>query len=76
MNLKLNSSSSQVGDAGPILDVVSVMLESISNISVMARNTISAVYRIAQIVAFLPNILYQNKARLFLSHVVCLTVYD
>ncbi|XP_022869447.1 uncharacterized protein LOC111388865 isoform X2 [Olea europaea var. sylvestris] len=54
--------SYKVGDAGPILDVMSVMLESISNISVMARNTISAVYRIAQIVAFLPNILYQNKA--------------
>ncbi|CAI9764970.1 unnamed protein product [Fraxinus pennsylvanica] len=60
--------SCKVGDAGPILDVMSVMLESISNITVMARNTITAVYRVAQIVAFLPNILYQNKARLFLSH--------
>lgn len=54
--------SYKVGDAGPILDVMSVMLESISNITVMARNTITAVYRVAQIVAFLPNILYQNKA--------------
>ncbi|PIN14084.1 putative transmembrane protein cmp44E [Handroanthus impetiginosus] len=54
--------SYKVGDAGPILDVMAVMMESISNIPVMARNTIAAVYRSAQIVAFLPNILYQNKA--------------
>ncbi|KAG8391231.1 hypothetical protein BUALT_Bualt01G0166300 [Buddleja alternifolia] len=54
--------SYKVGDAGPILDVMAVMLESISNITVMARNTIAAVYRAAQIVAFLPNVLYQNKA--------------
>lgn len=39
-----------------------MMLESISNITVMARNTIGAVYRTAQIAAFLPNILYKNKA--------------
>lgn len=54
--------SHKVGDAGPILDLMSMMLESISNITVMARNTIGAVYRTAQIAAFLPNILYQNKA--------------
>ncbi|CAA0808906.1 Uncharacterized protein SHERM_11129 [Striga hermonthica] len=54
--------SYKVGDAGPILDVMAVMLETISNITVMARNTIAAVYRAAQIVAFLPNLLYQNKA--------------
>ncbi|KAL7120524.1 hypothetical protein ACP275_02G128100 [Erythranthe tilingii] len=54
--------SHKVGDAGPILDVMAVMLESISNITVMSRNTIAAVYRAAQIVAFLPNLLYQNKA--------------
>ncbi|KAL3622520.1 hypothetical protein CASFOL_033931 [Castilleja foliolosa] len=54
--------SYKVGDAGPILDVMAVMLETISNITVMARNTIAAVYRAAQIVAFLPNLSYQNKA--------------
>ncbi|KZV47262.1 hypothetical protein F511_07685 [Dorcoceras hygrometricum] len=54
--------SHKVGDAGPILDLMSMMLESISSITVMARNTIGAVYRTAQIAAFLPNILYQNKA--------------
>lgn len=55
----------QVGDAGPILDVMAVMLESISSIPVMARNTIATVFRVAQIVAFLPHQLYQNKVRLF-----------
>ncbi|KAA8520232.1 hypothetical protein F0562_014488 [Nyssa sinensis] len=54
--------SHKVGDAGPILDMMAVMLESISNITVMARTTIAAVYRTAQIVASLPNLSYQNKA--------------
>ncbi|XP_057807732.1 protein SEMI-ROLLED LEAF 2-like [Salvia miltiorrhiza] len=54
--------SYKVGDAAPILDAMAVMMESISSITVMARNTISAVYRVAQIVAFIPNISYQNKA--------------
>ncbi|KAB5519501.1 hypothetical protein DKX38_023820 [Salix brachista] len=40
----------KVGDAGPILDIMAVMLENISNITVIARTTISAVYRTAQIV--------------------------
>lgn len=54
--------SRKVGDAGPILDVMAVMMESISNITVMARNTIAAVFRTAQIVASLPNLSYKNKA--------------
>ncbi|GMY18932.1 protein SEMI-ROLLED LEAF 2 isoform X2, partial [Fagus crenata] len=37
--------SHKVGDAGPILDVMAVMLENISTITVIARTTISAVYR-------------------------------
>lgn len=53
----------QVGDAGPVLDVMAVMLENMSNITVMARTLISAVYRIAQIVASIPNLSYKNKAR-------------
>ncbi|GAB2267011.1 hypothetical protein Dimus_001997 [Dionaea muscipula] len=52
----------KVGDAGPILDIMAVMLEGISNISVIARTTTSAVFRTAQIVASLPNLSYQNKA--------------
>ncbi|KAJ6316656.1 hypothetical protein OIU78_019857 [Salix suchowensis] len=51
----------KVGDAGPILDIMAVMLENISNITVIARTTISAVYRTAQIVTSLPNLSYQNK---------------
>lgn len=54
--------SSKVGDAGPIFDIMAGMLENISNITIVARATISAVYRTAQIVASLPNMSYQNKA--------------
>lgn len=52
----------QVGDAGPVLDVMAVMLENMSNITVMAQTLISTVYRTAQIVASIPNLSYQNKA--------------
>ncbi|KAJ8437513.1 hypothetical protein Cgig2_027588 [Carnegiea gigantea] len=52
----------KVGDAGPILDIMAVMLENLSHITVIARVTISAVFRTAQIVASLPNVSYQNKA--------------
>lgn len=40
-----------------------MMLENISAITAVSRTTISAVYRTAQIVASLPNLSYQNKAR-------------
>ncbi|XP_021281776.1 uncharacterized protein LOC110414724 isoform X3 [Herrania umbratica] len=52
----------KVGDAGPILDAMAVMLENISNITVIARTTICVVYRTAQIVASIPNPSYLNKA--------------
>jgi len=51
-----------VGDAGPVLDVMAVMLENMSNITVMAQTLISTVYRAAQIVASIPNLSYQNKS--------------
>ncbi|CAN4107200.1 unnamed protein product [Withania somnifera] len=54
--------SKKVGDAGPILDVMAVMLENITSIQVIARTTIAAVYRASQIIASLPNFSYQNKA--------------
>jgi len=54
----------QIADAGPVLDTMAVLLENMSNITVMARTLIAAVYRTAQIVASVPNISYQNKARL------------
>ncbi|XP_027365036.1 uncharacterized protein LOC113872043 isoform X2 [Abrus precatorius] len=54
--------SNKVGEADPILDVMAVMLENISTITVISRTTVSAVYRTAQIVASLPNLSYKNKA--------------
>ena len=53
----------QIADAGPVLDTMAVLLENMSNITVMARTLISTVYRTAQIVASIPNLSYQNKAR-------------
>lgn len=58
----LTELSSKVGDAGIILDVMATTLENISSINVIARTTISAVYRTAQIIASIPNLSYQNKA--------------
>ncbi|GMJ02332.1 EFR3 OF PLANT 2 [Hibiscus trionum] len=54
--------SRKVGDAGPILDAMAVMLENISNITVIARTTVCVVYRTAQVVASIPNPSYINKA--------------
>ncbi|XP_044466327.1 protein SEMI-ROLLED LEAF 2-like isoform X1 [Mangifera indica] len=54
--------SKKVGDAGPILDMMSGLLENISNNTVIARTTISAVHRTAQIVSSIPNISYHKKA--------------
>ncbi|XP_026429408.1 uncharacterized protein LOC113325418 isoform X1 [Papaver somniferum] len=54
--------SHKVGDAGPMLDRMAVMLENIPHVAVIARTTIRAVYRTAQILASLPNLSYQNKA--------------
>lgn len=55
--------SQKVGDVGPILDMMSVVLENnISTSTVVARTTISAVYRVAQIVSDIPNISYHKKA--------------
>lgn len=51
----------QVGDAGPVLDMMAVMLENITSTISVARSTVSAVYRTAQIIASVPNLSYQNK---------------
>ncbi|CAF2093795.1 unnamed protein product [Brassica napus] len=52
----------KVGDAGPILDAMAMMLENISAVTDVARTTIAAVFRTAQIIASIPNLSYQNKA--------------
>ncbi|CAD5177193.1 unnamed protein product [Musa acuminata subsp. malaccensis] len=54
--------SKKIGDAGPVLDMMAVVLENISTNVSMARSTMSAVYRMAQIIASVPNLSYQNKA--------------
>lgn len=46
---------------GPILDVMAGVLENMSNNAVVARTTISAVHRTAQIISTIPNISYRNK---------------
>ncbi|WVZ69371.1 hypothetical protein U9M48_018168 [Paspalum notatum var. saurae] len=53
--------SRKVGDAGPILDILAVVLENISSSTIVARSTISAAYRTSQIVASLPNLSHQSK---------------
>lgn len=74
-NVNCDPFEKQVGDAGPILDVMAVMLETISNVTVMVRNTMAAVYRTAQIIASLPNLSYKNKASrtLFLASLFSLS---
>ncbi|KAG2297422.1 hypothetical protein Bca52824_044091 [Brassica carinata] len=54
--------SQKVSDAGPILDIMAVMLESMSNFTVMARTQTAAVFRTAQNIAAIPNLSYENKA--------------
>ncbi|KAE8808190.1 cyclin-like protein [Hordeum vulgare] len=54
--------SRKVGDAGPILDTLAVVLENISSTTPVARSTICAAYRTAQIIASLPNLTYKSKA--------------
>ncbi|XP_020266402.1 uncharacterized protein LOC109841890, partial [Asparagus officinalis] len=54
--------SKKVGDGGPVLDMMAVMLENISYTVSAARATVAAVYRTAQIMASVPNLSYQNKA--------------
>ncbi|CAL1353258.1 unnamed protein product [Linum trigynum] len=53
--------SNKVGDAGPILEMMAVVLENLSAVTIIARTTITSVYRTAQIVASLPNLHYQSK---------------
>ncbi|XP_045793332.1 protein SEMI-ROLLED LEAF 2-like [Trifolium pratense] len=52
--------ANKVGEADPIIDVMAVMLENISTITMTSRTTVYAVYRTAQIVANLPS--YPKKA--------------
>ncbi|KAL1811020.1 hypothetical protein ACET3Z_021085 [Daucus carota] len=54
--------SHKVGDVGPILDMMAVVLENIPVTGVLARTAVYVVYRTAQIISSLPNVLYYKKA--------------
>ncbi|XP_073526125.1 uncharacterized protein [Phyllobates terribilis] len=54
--------SKKIGDAGPMLDVMAVALENIPANYVVARATISAACRTAQIISCVPNVSYYQKA--------------
>ncbi|KAK9029938.1 hypothetical protein V6N11_031377 [Hibiscus sabdariffa] len=53
--------SNKVGDMGPILDMMAVVLENMPTNNIVARTTISAVQRTAEIVSSIPNISYNKK---------------
>ncbi|KAF7824269.1 protein EFR3-like protein cmp44E-like isoform X1 [Senna tora] len=54
--------SNKVGDVGPILDLMAVVLENISNNTIIARTTISAIYQTAKLISSIPNVSYHKKA--------------
>ncbi|CAL2228959.1 unnamed protein product [Prunus armeniaca] len=54
--------SNKVGDVGPILDKMAVVLENIPTNTVAARTTISAVYLTAKMISSVPNVSYHKKA--------------
>ncbi|XP_056862225.1 protein SEMI-ROLLED LEAF 2-like [Raphanus sativus] len=53
--------SNKVGDVGPILDMVAVVLEMISTNVLVARTTASAILFAAHIVSVVPNVSYHKK---------------
>ena len=46
---------------GPILDSMAVVLENIPASAALARTTMSALYRTAQVISAIPNIAYHKK---------------
>lgn len=58
----ISSFSHKVGDVGPILDSMAVVLENIPASAALARTTMSALYRTAQVISSIPNIAYYKKA--------------
>ncbi|KAJ4905022.1 ARM repeat superfamily protein [Raphanus sativus] len=53
--------SNKVGEAGPILDMLAVVLETVSTNVLVARTTASAILRAAHIVSVVPNVSYHKK---------------
>ncbi|XP_057452957.1 protein SEMI-ROLLED LEAF 2-like isoform X2 [Lotus japonicus] len=53
--------STKVGDVGPILDLMAVVLESFSTNPITARTTMSVVYQTAKLITSIPNVSYHQK---------------
>ncbi|XP_027344187.1 uncharacterized protein LOC113856537 isoform X2 [Abrus precatorius] len=62
LEMCISQLSNKVGDLGPILDLLAVVLEYISTTAILARTTISAVYRTAKLITSIPNVSYHKKA--------------
>ncbi|KAJ9537411.1 hypothetical protein OSB04_030144 [Centaurea solstitialis] len=58
----ISSFSHKVGDVGPILDMMAVVLENISATATISRPAMSALYRTAQVISSIPNVTYYKKA--------------
>ncbi|KAF7805355.1 protein EFR3-like protein A-like isoform X1 [Senna tora] len=54
-NVNQQPSIAIVGDVGPILDLMAVVLENVSSTSVVAKTTMSAVYQTARLITSIPN---------------------
>lgn len=52
--------TNKVEDVGPILDMIAVMLDNLSSTAIVARTTFSSVYRLAQIIASIPNLSHRK----------------
>ncbi|KAJ7980704.1 Arm repeat superfamily protein [Quillaja saponaria] len=61
LEICISELSNKVGDVGPILDVMAMVLENISCSTVVGRTTISAVYQTAKIITSIPNVSYHKK---------------
>ncbi|OIW03746.1 hypothetical protein TanjilG_30022 [Lupinus angustifolius] len=62
LEMCISQLSNKVGDVGPILDLMAVVLENVSTNTIIARTTISAAYRTAKLITSIPNVSYHNKA--------------
>ncbi|KAI6695927.1 hypothetical protein NL676_023637 [Syzygium grande] len=54
--------SKKVGDIGPILDMLAVVLESLPPTTLVARSSIYAVYRTARVISSIPSLSNDKKA--------------
>ncbi|KAK8968179.1 hypothetical protein KSP40_PGU008500 [Platanthera guangdongensis] len=57
----------KVGDIGPILDMIVVVLENLPSSPIMARATVSCIFRTTQIAPSIPNVYHENKKLYFIN---------